>query len=459
MERLKKSLLYTYGVADLFFTLMINMELYFFASFLTDSAQFPVILAGKILTVTSLVDIAFALVGGAVLQRVTLKYGGKYRSWFLVGPPLIAPLFVLQFTKIGSEWTAATIVMLGFLISHLLFNVVFAANGALLGRLSHFPDERTILSTSRAQGMSAAGLIFSATAMPLILFFDAHTNKVTGHTLTAGIYGLSMILGYWYIYRLTAGKDPYDEISAENASTKSNQSGKNILSLVFKNRPLVFLILSQIFANTSYIVITAMAVYYFKYVADKPTFLSLFILVISTARLCGTFIARWVGVKIGKRNSYWIFIALAAVCFASARFLDESLSVFLAVFCLSILIMSIATSMSTALFADTVVYGEWKTGKSIRAFTMALMNFSIKVGVLIRSAVVMWGLMLIGFVANSDPSPRVMDGIRSMMTLVPAAGYALAAAVFYFGYRLNDSHVVQMQQEIAARKAGEAPAQ
>jgi hypothetical protein len=33
-ERLNKSVLYTFGVGDLFFTLMINMEVYFFAAFL-----------------------------------------------------------------------------------------------------------------------------------------------------------------------------------------------------------------------------------------------------------------------------------------------------------------------------------------------------------------------------------------------------------------------------------------
>ena len=40
MERLKKSLLHTYGVGDMFFVLMINVELYYFTMFLTNWAQF-----------------------------------------------------------------------------------------------------------------------------------------------------------------------------------------------------------------------------------------------------------------------------------------------------------------------------------------------------------------------------------------------------------------------------------
>jgi glucuronide carrier protein len=454
-ERLGKTLLYTYGIGDLFFALMVNVEAYFFAAFLTDYAQFSLVLTGQILGVTSLIDIACALVGGIILQKVTLSYGGKYRSWFLVGPALVVPLFILQFTKIGSDWTAALIVMFGFIASHLLFNVVVAASGAMVSRLSPFPDERTRLSASRAQGMSAAGLILSATAMPMILFFGDHTNRVTGFTVTVAVYGFLMILGYLYIYRITAGKDPYDEGVVGASQAKSGQSIKEIVGLVIKNPPLMFLTLAQIFGSTGLFIITALAVYYFTYVTGKPAFLSLFILATSIARLAGTFAATWIGVKIGKRRAYWIFVSLAAVGFASGWFLSETPWGFTIVFCIASMLGAVAASMNTALFADTVVYGEWKTGKNIRAFTMALMNLSIKVGVLFRSAFVTAGLIVIGFVANAAPTPHVIEGISFMMTLAPAAAYAIAAAIFFFAYRIDEPQVLKMQEEIAARKAGE----
>ena len=455
VERLKKSLLYTYGVADLFFALMINMEAYFFTVFLTDHARFSLAITGNILGITGLIDIICALAGGVILQKVTLKYGGKYRSWFLVGPPLVAPLFILQFTRIGNDWTAALIVMFGFIASHLLFNVVVSASGAMLGRLSQLPAERTILSASRAQGMSAAGLIFSMTAMPMVLFFGAHMNKVAGFTATVTIYSFLMILGYWYIYKITAGKDPYDETAADASQKGSSQSIKEIVGLVFKNPPLMLLTLAQMFSSTGLFVITALAIYYFTYVVGKPAFLSLFLLATSIARLVGSFAATWIGIKLGKRNSYWIFLSLAAVGCASAWFFSGAVWSFTFAFCISTLFAMIAASMNTALFSDTVVYGEWKTGKNIRAFTMALMNFPIKIGVLIRSAVVTGGLTAIGFVANTTPTSRVIEGITSIMTLTPAAGYAIAVVIFFFGYRINEAQVLKMQEEIAARKAGE----
>jgi Na+/melibiose symporter-like transporter len=450
-ERLSKSLLYTYGTADLFFVVMINMEAYFFAAFLTDYAKFSLVIAGNILGVTSLIDIACALLGGVLLQKVTLKFGGKYRSWFLIGPPLVAPLFVLQFTKIGNDLTAALIVMFGFITSHLLFNVVVSASGGMLGRLSQLPDERTKLSASRAQGMAAGSLIFSATAMPLVVYFGAQTNKVAGFTITVALYSLLMILGYWFVYRTTAGRDPYDEAGPNVPGTVSSPSAQEIVSLVFRNPPLMILIFSQVFSGTSLFVITAMAIYYFRYVAGDGNFLSIFLLAISIARLIGTFAAPLIGVKLGKRNSYFIFVSLTAFGFAAAQFLSHSPWAFTLMCCLSSLFASVPAALNTALFADTVVYGHWKTGRNIRAFTMALMNLPIKVGILIRSAVVTAGLMTIGFVANATPTPRVVQGISSMMTLVPAAGYAIAAVIFFLGYKLDEPQVLEMQEEIKKR--------
>jgi Na+/melibiose symporter-like transporter len=452
-ERLKKTLLYTYGVPDLFFSVMINMEVFFFAVFLTDYAKFSLVVVGQILGLTSVIDIVCALVGGIILQKVTLRFGGKYRSWFLVGPPLVAPLFILQFTKIGSDLTAALIIMFGFVASHLLFNVVFAASGSMLGRLSQLPDERTILSTSRAQGFSAAGLAFSATAVPMIAFFGKHVDETAGYTITVAVYAFMMILGYWFIYKMTAGKDPYDEKEVRSSKKESGQSVWNIVGLVLRNPPIMVLILVLMFASTSFLIISGMAVYYFTYVIGKPALLSLFILAISIARLLGTFAATWIGVRLGKRNLYWIFVFVGAAGFASGWFLRSDPFVFMLIFCVSTVLVSVAGAMNTALFADTVVYGEWKTGGNIRAFTMSLMNFPIKIGVLVRSAVMTVGLIAIGFVANADPTPRVIEGISSIMTLTPAAAYAIAAIIFYFGYRIEEKDVLKMQAEIAARTA------
>ena len=460
-ERLSKPVLYTFGVGDLFFTLMVNMEVYYFAAFLTDFAQFSVVAANLILVITGAADIICALLAGFILQKVTLKFGGKYRSWLLIGPPIVAPLFILQFSKIGSASMAAVIITLGFIASHLVFNVVFAATGSMVGTLSQRPDERTILSSSRAQGMSAAGLIFSVTG-PIIVFFGTRTNEVMGYTITTAVYTALMILGYWYIYKITAGRKQTGERAASVSEAESKQALKSeaeskqtvveIVSLVFKNAPLLLLIIAETFRNTSLFVITGFAFYYFGYVLNNPDFLSLgFILAINIAALLGTMAAAWIGVKLGKRKAYWLFLILAALSFPLALLMGTTAWSFTIIFSIGYMFNMTAGAMSTALFADSAIYGEWKTGKSIQGFTMALLTLLIKVGVLLRAGVIGLGLMAIGYIANTVPTQSVMDGIRSIMIFSPAVASAIAAVSFYFGYRIDDKDIVRMQEEIAAR--------
>jgi Na+/melibiose symporter-like transporter len=434
------------------FLLMVNMEMFYFAAFLTDYAQFPMSLIGVILWITGVVDIVCALAAGIILQRVTLKFGGKYRSWFLVAPPIFAPLFILQFTKMGSHLTAATIIIAGFILSHLLYNVVFTASGSIVGRLSQSPEERTILSTGRSQGWSAAGLIFSVTGLPMILYFGSLTDRITGFTITVAVYAALMILGYWYIYRITAGRDPDEDSFTDASGAGSKQSLREILSLVFSNPPLLLLIAAETCRNVCALVITAFAFYYFTYVLKDLPFMTVFLLATSIAMLLGAFASTWVGIRIGKRRSYWIFLILSAAAFAFAKLLGQTAWSFTLIFCVASFFGSIAGSMNTALFSDTVIYGEWKTGKNIRAFTMALLNFPIKMAVLVRSAVVTLGLVAIGFVANAVPTAAVVDGIGFIMTFTPAAACALAALIFYYGYRIEDRQVLRMQDEIAVRK-------
>jgi len=61
--------------------------------------------------------------------------------------------------------------------------------------------------------------------------------------------------------------------------------------------------------------------------------------------------------------------------------------------------------------------------------------------------------MAIGFVANTEPTPRVVEGISSIMSFTPAIACIISAGIFYFGYRIEDKHILRMEEEVSARKA------
>ena len=451
MKELKKSLLYGYGIADMFFVLLVSMELYYFNMFLTDWAEFSMTTVQIILYITGVLDIACVLLSGVILEKINLKFGGKYRSWFLIGPLPIAILFVFQFTKIGSNAMAATIIILGFTASHLLWNTVAACGGAMIGRMTKEPKELTLLSTSRAQGMVAAGLIFSFAAPWMLMFFSGRTDQITGTALTVTVLGVLMILGYLYIHRATSGMDPYDTETAQTTQKETTLSIWQIIRLVLINRPLLMLIIAETFRSLSIALVAALAVYYCKYILNDESFMTMFMLATAVLGLCSSFIATWIGPRLGKRHTYWMSMLVGGIIFAAARFMGTSAWSFAIMFGLGGASVVMASCMNTALFSDTVVYGEWKYGKNIRAFTMALLNLPIKLSVLMRSAVVTTGLIAIGYVANAEPTPEVVGGIKSLIAYSNSLTCLLGAAVFFFGYTLKDEDIVKMQADLAER--------
>lgn len=120
---LSKALRTFYGVGDMGFSLMASVETFFFVFFLTNVAKFPLVTVALIGTVTSIVDAVLSPFYGAIIEGTKPMKWGKYRSWMLICPPLVVILYMFQYTKINGEGTAAIIVTLGFILSHIVWNI------------------------------------------------------------------------------------------------------------------------------------------------------------------------------------------------------------------------------------------------------------------------------------------------------------------------------------------------
>jgi GPH family glycoside/pentoside/hexuronide:cation symporter len=301
--------------------------------------------------------------------------------------------------------------------------------------------------------VSAAAIIFSVAGTRMIDYFGKRTTPLAGFPITVAIFAVLMVLGYWYLYWRTKGRDPYDGDGEQTANPENKIPLLEIVREVFRNRPLLLLICADIFNYTCAFFTAGFATYYFAYVMRNEDFFNqYFLLALSIALLMGTLVASWIGLKLGKRKTYWMAFIVAACVFASAIFLGKSKWSFTLIFCIGSAVQNVAVSMCTALYSDAAVYGQWKNGRNILAFAMALLILPLKTGLLIRNALITGGLMTIGFVANQDPSPQVVAGIRNLMTLVPAGACVLASVIFLLGYKIEDKDIVRMQDEISARK-------
>jgi Na+/melibiose symporter-like transporter len=452
-EKLKKSLLYTYGIGDLCFTMLVCMEVYYFTLFLTDYAQFSMGTCNIIVYATGAGDIVFAFLAGVILQRVSFKFGGQFRSWLLITPPLVVLLFLFQFSKIGGEALAATLIIVGFLASHLFWNIGYGAIGGLMGSITQDPDERTILSSSRAQGQSAGNLLFSPASKMVPFFTASSLGLIYGFSVTILILGLLMMAGYFYLYMMSAtSKTIESEAAPAETAAPEKRSVGEMVGVVFRNPPLLCLMIAETFRNTCLFFILSFAPYYFNNVLKNEGFLWIFILANGIGTLLGAFAAPWIGVKMGKRHSYGLACLISGLAYFSVAFIDVNSWSFTIIFSAAAMIACAAQAMTAALFVDTSVYGEWKTGKNILGFTMSMMMLPLKFGILAGRGILITGLAIIGYVVGAaEQTLEVANGISAIMIYTSAITSILAAVIFYLGYRIGEKDVVRMQDEIAAR--------
>lgn len=109
-----------------------------------------------------------------------------------------------------------------------------------------------------------------------------------------------------------------------------------------------------------------------------------------------------------------------------------------------------------AMYADAADYSEWLHHRCATGLVFAAATFSQKLGSALGAAVPGWLLGFSGFVApiNNVPQPqseRTVDGIISMMSLVPAA-FFIAGCIAMLFYNLTSKRLAQIEADLTERK-------
>ncbi|MBV7272568.1 MFS transporter [Clostridium sp. PL3] len=450
---LKKSIINLYGLPSLGFQLLINMELFYLAAFLTDSIKVSVAISGTVLMLTSIADVIWVPTSGVVLEKTNFRWG-KYRSWLLIGPPITVLFYILEFSKIGSPSTAVIIICIGFIVSHLTSNTSYAAHLSMNSAMTTVREERIAMSSNRGLFNAIGSIVFSAVSMPLILALGKN-NQVMGYTLTVVIAGIALIALYYIFFFMT--KD-YAHSGTSNESNKAEEklSAGDMIRQIILNPPLIGLMLAEFGRYLGRFVIFGMAFYYFKYVVSNLAVVTIFFTGLSVVCLVGAAIASPIAKKIGERNTYILSLLIFICCLLAVWALPMNYISFMILMFIAYFGYAMPDALGVALYSNTVEYGEWKTGKNARGFIMSLLAFPIKIAVFARSVIITAVLMGAGYVANMKPTAQLIKGVTNGITLIPAVFMVFGLIFIILLYKITPKSLEKMQREIKERKGDTA---
>ena len=451
-KRLSSALRNLFGVGDAGFVLMSNIETFYFMDYLTGLGGFTPVIAGLINSVFSTVDACLSWIYGGILNGTKAKRWGRYRSWLILTPWLVPFLFAFQFIRISeNEMLSVVVIIAAAIISHVVWNIGYVANATLVSVVGKTPEDKATLSSSRATWNNIGGLLFSYMGLPFAIFLANFVGEKNQYAAAAFCLGILMALGYFAHFKMTDGYEEIEDASHAKAAQTNKTSIPEMFRSLFQNPQLLILMIADLAKWCVKFVTAASAIYYFRDAMGNPGYMKGYAFSIAVGAIIGAYVVRFLVKKFDARTiTIGAYAGMAVFLFLIYIFYSNAVMV-IALMTLAQFFYGVAFASSPALYADTVVYATWKTGKNAAGWIMGLQNLPLKIGVFLRGVILAACLSAVGWQSGVALEGAARQGMTVAFALVPAVFCAAGALLLIFGYRLTRERVAQYQREIDAR--------
>jgi GPH family glycoside/pentoside/hexuronide:cation symporter len=445
-----------YGISDFGFTIMANVENYYWIPFLTNIAKFPLAAIAIASSLPYTFDAIAQPVYAGLISALKPMRWGKNRSYMIVFGPLVVLSFILCFSNIGPPSVALLICAIAMAATNGTRTMTWTSNLNLINVLANNSDERAMLASRRSTWTAASGIIYAYAVGPAIVFLAGRMDEIVAYGVIAAITSVFYMLMCWVTVWSTKGYEATGADAKALAQTSTQKiSLMDILRSAFQNPYLLVLLGSAIISSAFNATVTSATTYYFMYVAQDIGLMSLFLLCTSLAGVIGAYFAGPIAKKTSAKTGVLIGQFGLAACNLLASFWGMNPPVVIAMLTIGRLFMFFMNANMVALYSECVVYARWKTGKDTSAFVIGSQTIPIKVGLMLRGILIPVILAMVSFdpsIAVENATPALKQGIITMFLLLPAIGLTLCGLILLFGFRLTKAKVAELQKEIDERE-------
>ncbi|PPF73129.1 MFS transporter [Rathayibacter sp. AY1E9] len=441
-EKLSKLSIVGYGAGDTANNLAFTTATMFLLVYYTDVAGISAAAAGTLLLVVRIFDAFADVFAGRVVDRTYSRRFGKFRPFLMFGsvPLLLLSAATFSVPQIGESGTLLY-AYLSYAALGLAYSLVNIPYGSLAGAMTQVGTERAKLASARAIGGAIVGAGLGTFMAPLVVPGADLQSLFSIVTLSFVVVGSAL-----YLFTILTAKE---RVQRDVAHVTFRQSMTTLRS----NRPLLFLCLSSFLFLTGTLALQTVQLYYLRDVLGSVQLYAAMSLIqlaltFGLAALVPTIVRRF-----GKRNAYMAGVAVL-ISGGTVVFLapGDAVAVGFGGLVLAYVGIQLVNMLVWAIEADTVEYGEWKTGIRSEGTIYALFSFTRKTGQAVGGALAAYALAWGGYVAGAaEQSEHAEWGIRAAAGLIPAVAALLAVLIMAF-YPLTDRRHAQIVAEIAERR-------
>lgn len=433
-----------FGLGDTASNLVWATLMSFIMYFYTDVFGIAAAAVGTMFLFARAFDGVTDFITGAIADRTETRWG-KFRPYLLWMCVPLAIVTVLTFTVPGFDPTGKLVyAWVTYNLLMLCYTAINIPYSALSGVMTDDPLERTSLNSYRMVLAQCGGFIVNGSMLPLVKWFGKG-NESLGFQLTTALFGLIVICLFLVTFATT--KERIHPEPAQKTSLKQD------LGTLFRNRHWIIMFAAGMLDLTFIIIRAGTLVYYCKYYLQldegrTTTFLLLGNAGFIAGAVCSRFLVR----AVGKKRGLILAHVLMAVTAGAAYLLSPSAVI--PAFALQFL-HSVGGGFNATLYwamiADTADFSEWKFKVRTTGIVFSATTCSQKIGMGIGGAVAGMMLTSFGYVAGAVQTAQANQGILLLVSLIPAAGFLVVAALFR-AYGLTEDLCSTIREDLASRR-------
>jgi glucuronide carrier protein len=442
-SRLRSSQYLGYAAGEVANNLTFQMVAGFLLIYYTDVAGISVSLAGTLLLLVRVIGGFTDLVAGRRVDETATRWG-RFRPYLLFASVPLLVLLVATFSipaRLGGNATLAW-AFVSYALFSLAYSFVNIPYGSLAAAMTQEPEERAKLASARAVAAGVTILLIAVVVSPQLQGSSDLQRSLT--LTTAAFAAVGLVLYLWCF-----------SSSREVVTHADKQAGlRETTAMIRNNRPLVLLCAATLLFLTGMFSISAVAVFYARDVLGNADYYIAMTAAQTLAMVAAAAFVPAIVARVGKKRAYLLAGVIAAVASVGFALAPGSVPA-LGLVCYAVLGVGFGmiNALVFALQADTVEYGEWKSGIRAEGASYAILSFTRKAGQGIGGAAAAYTIGFGGYASGaSAQTDAAVASIKIAAGVVPAVVVAAATAMM-LAYPLTEKAFRNVVAELAERRA------
>jgi melibiose permease/lactose/raffinose/galactose permease len=442
---------YCFGLGTVGRDMFYTMESMFLMIYLTEVLHLPdatLLLMTGILTALRIFDAFNDPIMGVLVDNTRTRWG-KFKPGILLGALTGGVFMLLMFSDLGLTGAAYAVV---FALCYLGWDIFYGLNDiaywSMLPSLSTDQKERERMG---AFARICANIGLFAVVVGIIPATGALGGILGGAKQGWFAFALIIVflmLGFQAITLLG--------VRERRGYFKEEQktSFREMFRVIFHNDQLLWVAVSMALFMIGYTTTANFGVHFFKYVYGDENMYSVFALVLGVSQLTALSVFPAFSKKFPRKKIYTAGTILVVAGYVT--FFVVPMNIFL-IGIAGVLIFvgqAFIQILMLMFLADTIEYGQWKSGKRNESITFSLQPFINKIGGALANGVLGVTLVVSG-INRAETAAEVTSGgvltLKAAMMLLPLAAILVGYGIYLTKYKIDEKRYAEILADLRER--------